>query len=234
VQAAADAAEREFGPIDLWINNAMVSMYSPFMKMSPGEFKHIVKRTFLGQVYGTYCALQRMMQRDHGVIIQVGSSLAFRSIPLQSAYCASQHAVQGFTESIHNELTRQKSNVRVSAVGIPPLNAAQFTSTKNKMPRRARLAGTTVPPEVAADAILFAVENDHRETIVGYRTVEAMSGDHVSHGRFDNLARNVGKQFWATRHRTALSRLFIIVGVGVAMALLVSHGAKSGRSFVRA
>ena len=112
VQAAADAAEREFGPIDLWINNAMVSMYSPFMKMTPDEFRHIVEVTFLGTVYGTHCALQRMIPRDRGIIIQVGSALAFRSIPLQSAYCASKHAIQGFTESIRSELIHQKSNVR--------------------------------------------------------------------------------------------------------------------------
>ena len=176
VQAAADAAEREFGPIDLWINNAMVSMYSPFMKMLPEEFRHIVEVTFLGNVYGTKCALQRMMPRDRGVIIQVGSALAFRSIPLQSAYCASKHAIQGFTESIRSELIHQKSNVRVSVVNMPALNTTQFVWTKNKMPHKARPTGTIFQPEVAAEAILFAAEHNRREIMVGYTTVEATLG----------------------------------------------------------
>jgi short-subunit dehydrogenase len=193
VRAAADAAEREFGPIDLWINNAMVSMYSPFTKMTPEEFRHIVEVTFLGQVYGTHCALQRMMQRDRGVIIQVGSALAFRSIPLQSAYCASKHAIQGFTESIRSELIHQESRVRVSIVNMPALNTTQFTWTKNKMPHKARPTGTIFQPEVAADAILFAAENDRREIMVGYTTVEATLGEKVIPGTLD---RYLAKAAW--------------------------------------
>jgi short-subunit dehydrogenase len=179
VQAAADAAEREFGPIDLWINNAMVSMYSPFLKMTPEEFRHIVEVTFLGNVYGTNCALQRMMSRDRGVIIQVGSALAFRSIPLQSAYCASKHAIQGFTESVRSELIHQKSSVRLTVVNMPALNTTQFVWTKNKMPRKARPTGTIFQPEVAARAILFGAENDRREIMVGYTTVEATLGEKI-------------------------------------------------------
>jgi short-subunit dehydrogenase len=186
VQAAADAAEREFGPIDLWVNNAMVSMYSPFIKMLPDEFRHIVEVTFLGNVYGTQCALQRMMPRDRGVIVQVGSALAFRSIPLQSAYCASKHAIQGFTESIRSELIHQKSKVRVSVVNMPALNTTQFVWTKNKMPHKARPTGTIFQPEVAADAILFAAENDRREIMVGYTTVEATLGEKVIPGLLDH------------------------------------------------
>ena len=185
VQAAANAAEREFGPIDLWINNAMVSMYSPFIKMSPEEFKHIVEVTFLGNVYGTQCALQRMMPRDRGVIIQVGSALAFRSIPLQSAYCASKHAIQGFTESIRSELMHQKSNVRVSVVNMPALNTTQFVWTKNKMAHKARPTGTIFQPEVAAEAILFAAEHNRREIMVGYSTVEATLGEKIIPGLLD-------------------------------------------------
>jgi short-subunit dehydrogenase len=186
VQAAADTAEREFGPIDLWINNAMVSMYSPFMKMTPDEFRHIVEVTFLGQVYGTQCALKRMMERDRGVVVQVGSALAFRSIPLQSAYCASKHAIQGFTESVRSELIHQKSNVRLSVVNMPALNTTQFTWTKNKMPHKARPTGTIFQPEVAADAILFAAEHDRREIMVGYTTVEATLGEKVIPGMLDH------------------------------------------------
>jgi short-subunit dehydrogenase len=186
VEAAAEAAEKEFGPIDLWINNAMVSMYSPFMKMEPEEFRHIVEVTFLGVVHGTRCALSRMMPRDCGKIVQVGSALAFRSIPLQSAYCASKHAIQGFTESVRSELIHQKSNVKLSVVNMPALNTTQFTWTKNKMPKKARPTGTIYPPEVAADAIVFAAEHDRRELMVGYTTVEATLGEKVIPGMLDH------------------------------------------------
>ncbi len=194
VEAAAEAAERQFGPIDLWINNAMVSMYSPFMKMTADEFKHIVEVTFLGQVHGTRCALERMMPRDRGVIIQVGSALAFRSIPLQSAYCASKHAIQGFTESLRSELIHEKSNVRVTVVNMPALNTTQFVWTKNKMPHKPRPTGTIFQPEVAADAILFAAENDRREIMVGYTTVEATLGEKVIPGLLDHYLANAA---WA-------------------------------------
>lgn len=186
VQTAATRAEEHFGPLDLWINNAMVSMYSPFMHMSPEEFRHIVEVTFLGAVHGTRCALQRMLPRDRGVVIQVGSALAFRSIPLQSAYCASKHAIQGFTESIRSELIHQNSRIRVSVVNMPALNTTQFTWTKNKMPRQVRPTGTIFQPEVAADAILFAAEHDRREIMVGYTTVEATLGEKIIPGILDH------------------------------------------------
>ena len=186
IEAATDRVERELGPIDLWINNAMVSMYSPFMKMSPEEFKHIVEVTFLGSVYGTQCALRRMMPRNRGVIIQVGSALAFRSIPLQSAYCASKHATQGFTESIRCELIHEKSDVRISVVNMPALNTTQFLWSKNKMPRKARPPGTIFQPEVAAEAILFAAEHNRRQMMVGYPTVEATLGEKIIPGLLDH------------------------------------------------
>jgi short-subunit dehydrogenase len=187
MQAAADAIERKFGCVDLWINNAMVSMYSPFMKLTPNEFRHIVEVTFLGQVYGTHCALQQMMSRDRGVIIQVGSALAFRSIPLQSAYCASKHAIQGFTESVRSELIHEKSKVRITLVNMPALNTTQFIWTKNKMPHKARPTGTIFQPEIAAEAILFAAENDRREVMVGYTTVEATLGEKAIPGILDHF-----------------------------------------------
>jgi len=171
----------------------MVSMYSPFMKMTPTEFRHIVEVTFLGQVYGTHCALQQMMSRDRGVIIQVGSALAFRSIPLQSAYCASKHAIQGFTESVRSELIHEKSNVRITLVNMPAMNTTQFTWTKNKMPHKARPTGTIFQPEIAADAILFAAENDRREVMVGYTTVEATLGEKMIPGVLD---RYLAKAAW--------------------------------------
>jgi short-subunit dehydrogenase len=185
VRAAGDAAVREFGRIDLWINNAMVSMYSPFTSMTPDEFKHIVEVTFLGTVHGTRVALERMVPRDRGVIIQVGSALAFRSIPLQSAYCASKHAIQGFVESLWSELIHEHSRVRVSIVNLPALNTTQFVWTKNRMPRTVRPTGTIYQPEVAADAILFAAEHDRREIMVGHTTVEATLGEKIIPGLLD-------------------------------------------------
>lgn len=193
VEAAAQAAENAFGPIDLWINNAMVSMYSPFMKMTPDEFRHIVEVTFMGNVYGTHCALNRMIPRNRGTIIHVGSALAFRSIPLQSAYCASKHAIQGFFESVRTELIHQKSKVRMTQVNMPALNTTQFVWTKNKMPNKARPTGTIFQPEVAADAILFAAEHNRREVMVGYTTVEATLGEKIIPGFLD---RYLSKAAW--------------------------------------
>ncbi|MBF6568230.1 MAG: SDR family oxidoreductase [Candidatus Binataceae bacterium] len=186
VEAAAATAEREFGPIDLWINNAMVSLYSPFIKLTSDEFRHVVEVTFLGNVYGTHCALKRMMPRDRGAIVQVGSALAFRSIPLQSAYCASKHAIQGFTESLRSELIHQKSNVRLTVVNMSALNTTQFIWTKNKMRHQVRPTGTIYQPEIAARAILFAAENDRREIMVGHTTVEATLGEKVFPGLLDH------------------------------------------------
>ncbi len=190
VQAAASETERVFGPIDLWINNAMVSMYSPFTRMTPEEFRHIVDVTFMGTVYGTDCALQRMMPRDRGCIVFVGSALAFRSIPLQSAYCASKHAIQGFFESLRSELIHQKSAVRLTVVNMPALNTTQFTWTRNRMAHKARPTGTIFQPEIAAEAILFAAEHHRREMMVGYTTVEATLGEKFIPGLLDHyLAR---------------------------------------------
>jgi len=190
VEAAAAATERELGPIAVWVNNAMVSVYSPFSEMTADEFKHVVEVTFLGNVYGTQAALRRMRPRDRGVVIQVGSALAFRSIPLQSAYCASKHAIQGFTESVRSELMHERSRVRVSSVHMPALNTTQFTWTKNKMDRKVRPAGRIYQPEVAADAILFMIEHARRELKVGYPTVEATLGEKLIPGLLDRrLAR---------------------------------------------
>src|SRR3954471_18415593 len=119
VEAAAEAVERALGPIDVWVNNAMLSMYSPFWEISPDEYKHITDATYLGQVYGTMAALKRMRPRDRGTIVQVGSALAHRSIPLQSAYCGAKHAIAGFTESVRSELFHENSNVRLTIVQLP-------------------------------------------------------------------------------------------------------------------
>jgi short-subunit dehydrogenase len=185
VEAAAQAVEEHFGPIDVWVNNAMVSMYSPFTDMTPAEFRHVVEVTLLGQVYGTHAALRRMIPRNAGVIISVGSALAYRSIPLQSAYCASKHGIEGFVESIRCELIHDNINVRVSMVHLPGVNTTQFSWTKNKMPNKVRPTGPIYQPELAADAILFAIENERRQVFLGYPTVEAVVGEKLIPGFLD-------------------------------------------------
>jgi short-subunit dehydrogenase len=187
VESAAESVDRELGPIDLWINDAMVSMYAPFWEISPDEYKHITEVTYLGQVYGTMAALKRMRPRDRGTIVQVGSALAQRSIPLQSAYCGAKHAIAGFTESIRSELMHEKSNVKITTVLLPGVNTTQFEWTKNRMPHKPRPTGTIYQPEVAADAIIFAAEHPERKKVLlGYPTVEATLGEKIIPGALDH------------------------------------------------
>src|ERR1700689_1635335 len=135
LEQAAEAIEQEFGPIDVWVNNAMASVFAPVSEISPEEFRRVTEVTYLGVVYGTLCALRRMRPRRAGVIVQVGSALAYRGIPLQSAYCASKHAIQGFTESLRCELMHEDSPVRVTMVQLPALNTPQFDVVRTRLPR---------------------------------------------------------------------------------------------------
>jgi NAD(P)-dependent dehydrogenase (short-subunit alcohol dehydrogenase family) len=191
IEHAAEAVEREFGPIDIWINNAMVSVFSPVKKMTPEEYKRVTEVTYLGVVYGTLTALKRMLPRDRGVIVQVGSALAYRGIPLQSAYCAAKHAIQGFHDSLLSELIHDKSNVRVTMVQLPAMNTPQFSWVKSRLPRKPQPVPPIYQPEIGADAVLFAAHNERREMYVGYPTVEAIIGDKIAPGFADwYLARN--------------------------------------------
>ena len=191
VERAAEAVEREFGPVDIWVNNAMVSVFSPVKEMKPEEYKRVMEVTYLGYVYGTLAALRRMLPRDRGCIVQVGSALAYRGIPLQSAYCAAKHAVQGFTESLRCELIHDHSNVRVTMVQLPAMNTPQFSWVKSRLPRKPQPVPPIYQPEIGAEAVLFAAHNDRREMYVGYSTVEAIIGDKIAPGFADwYLARN--------------------------------------------
>jgi NAD(P)-dependent dehydrogenase (short-subunit alcohol dehydrogenase family) len=191
VESAAEAVEREFGPIDIWINNAMVSVFSPVKEMMPEEYRRVTEVTYLGYVYGTLAALKRMLPRDRGCVVQVGSALAYRGIPLQSAYCAAKHAIQGFTESLRCELIHDKSNVRVTMVQLPAMNTPQFSWVKSRLPRKPQPVPPIYQPEVGAEAVLFAAHNDRREMYVGYPTIEAIIGDKIAPGFADwYLARN--------------------------------------------
>lgn len=191
IEEAAEMVEREFGPIDIWINNAMVSVFSPVKKMTPEEYKRVTEVTYLGVVYGTLAALKRMLPRDRGVIVQVGSALAYRGIPLQSAYCAAKHAIQGFQDSLRSELIHDGSNVRVTMVQLPAMNTPQFSWVKSRLPRKPQPVPPIYQPEIGADAVLFAAHNDRREMYVGHPTVEAIIGDKIAPGFADwYLARN--------------------------------------------
>lgn len=155
VEAAANRIEQTFGPIDLWINVAMASVFAPFKEMSMKDFKRVTEVTYLGQVYGTMAALRHMLPRDRGMIIQIGSALAYRGIPLQSAYCGAKHAIQGFTESVRCELLHDGSNVKISMVQLPAVNTPQFGWVKSLLPNKAQPVPPIYQPEIIADAVLI-------------------------------------------------------------------------------
>jgi NAD(P)-dependent dehydrogenase (short-subunit alcohol dehydrogenase family) len=191
IEHAAEAVEREFGPIVIWINNAMVSVFSPVKEMRPEEYKRVTEVTYLGVVYGTLTALKRMLPRNRGVIVQVGSALAYRGIPLQSAYCGAKHAIQGFFDSLRSELIHDGSRVRVTMVQLPAMNTPQFSWVKSRLPNKPQPVPPIYQPEIGAEAVLFAAHNDRREMYVGYPTVEAIVADKISPGFADwYLARN--------------------------------------------
>ena len=191
VEAAAERTESELGPIDVWVNNAMVSVFSPIKDMEPREFERVTEVTYLGYVYGTLAALKRMLPRDCGTIVQVGSALAYRSIPLQSAYCAAKHAMVGFTDALRCELIHDGSQVHVTVVHMPAVNTPQFAWVKSRLPNKPQPVPPIYQPEVAADAILFAAEHRRREMWVGGPTVRAIVADKIMPGLLDKyLARN--------------------------------------------
>lgn len=192
VEAAADAVEAEFGPIDTWVNNAMTSVFSPAREMEAEEYQRVTEVTYLGCVYGTQTALDRMLPRDEGTIIQVGSALAYRGIPLQSAYCGSKHAVQGFTESVRTELIHEDSAVQLSMVQMPALNTPQFEWVKSRLPKKAQPVPPIYQPEVAADAIVWTAHHDRDELWVGRSTVKAILGNRVIPRRLDHLLAESG------------------------------------------
>src|SRR6266576_2117120 len=182
VEEAAARVEEEFGPIDIWVNNAMVSVFSPVKEMTADEYKRVTEVTYLGVVYGTLSALRRMLPRDRGCIVQVGSALAYRSIPLQSAYCGAKHAVEGFTQSLRCELLHDKSNVRITMVQLPAMNTPQFSWVKSRLPRKPQPVPPIYQPEIAADAIVYAAHNDRREVQVGLPTVVAIEVNKIMPG----------------------------------------------------
>jgi NAD(P)-dependent dehydrogenase (short-subunit alcohol dehydrogenase family) len=192
VEAAAAQIEAELGEIDVWINNAMTSVFSPVKEMTPEEFRRVTEVTYLGCVYGTLAALKRMLPRDRGVIVQVGSALAYRGIPLQAAYCAAKHAIQGFCESLRCELIHDKSNVRLTMVQLPALNTPQFGWVKSRLPRKAQPVPPIFQPEVAAEAIYFAAHYPRREFYIGAPSVAVIVGNRLVPGLLDRYLADTG------------------------------------------
>jgi NADP-dependent 3-hydroxy acid dehydrogenase YdfG len=183
VEAAAERATAELGDIDVWVNCAMASVLAPIWEIAPDEFRRVTEATYLGQVHGTMAALRRMRPRDRGAIIQVGSALAYRGIPLQSAYCGAKHAVRGFTDSVRTELMHEQSNVHITSVHLPALNTTQFRMVRTRMPRRPRPVAPVYQPEVAARAIVWASDHpQRRELWVGGSTAMTIVGSRLAPG----------------------------------------------------
>lgn len=182
VRAAAAAVEEQLGPIDVWINNAMVTVLARSWDVTPDEYRRVIEVNYLGVVHGCLAALERMRPRRRGTIVNVGSALAFRGIPLQSPYCASKHAVQGFTESLHAELLSEGQPVRVCQVHLPGLNTPQFEWGRNKLDHAPQPVPPIYQPEVAAEGIVWAADHGRRETWVAASTPLTIWGNRVAGG----------------------------------------------------
>src|SRR3984885_11611006 len=180
VEAAAEAVEARFGPIDTWVNDAMATVFARFVDTSPEEFKRATEVTYLGTVYGTMAALGRMTARDRGTIIQVGSALSYRSIPLQAAYCGAKFGIRGFTDSIRSELRHDRSHVHITMVQLPGVNTTQFNWCRSKLPDHPQPVPPIYQPEIAAEAIHWAAHHRRRELWVGYSTLQAIIGTKLS------------------------------------------------------
>ena len=195
VEMAAKQVEDQLGPIDIWVNNAMASVFSPIKEATAEEFERVTKVTYLGYVYGTLAALKRMLPRDRGAIVHVGSALAYRSIPLQAAYCASKHAVMGFYASLRTELLHDGSNVQTTIVHMPALNTPQFGWVKSRLPRKAQPVPPIYQPEVAARAIYYAAHHPERrayypawsvvKAVVGNKLVPSLADRYLAHNGYD-------------------------------------------------
>jgi short-subunit dehydrogenase len=192
VDEAASEAESQLGEIGVWVNDAMTTVFSPFMEYQPEEYARVTEVTYLGTVWGTQVALQRMLPRDRGVIIQVGSALAYRGIPYQSAYCGAKHAMKGFTESVRSELLHRKSGVHVGMVQLPAVNTPQFSHCRSNYERHPQPVPPIYQPEVAADAVHLAVRERRREIYVGFPTWKAIVGNKVSSALLDHLLARKG------------------------------------------
>lgn len=192
VERAAERVEEELGPIDVWVNNAMTTVFAPFTEIDPTEFRRVTEVTYLGVSNGTHAALRRMLPRNRGSIVQVGSALAYRGIPLQSAYCGAKHAVQGLTESLRTELLHEGSGVSLTMVQLPALNTPQFEVTAARLPSSPQPVPPIYQPEVAARAIVWAAGHRRREVWVGGSTVGTIIANRLAPGILDRYLARTG------------------------------------------
>jgi NAD(P)-dependent dehydrogenase (short-subunit alcohol dehydrogenase family) len=192
VAAAGEKVTAELGPIDVWVNNAFASVFAPFREITPDEFRRVTEVTYLGYVNGTRTALEHMRLRGQGTIVQVGSALAYRGIPLQSAYCGAKHAIQGFTESVRCELAHEHSGVRLTMVQLPAVNTPQFGWVLSRLRRRPRPVPPIYQPELAARAVVWAAEHDRREWWVGASTAATLVANAVAPGLLDRYLARTG------------------------------------------
>jgi len=192
VEGAAAHAEAELGPPDVWVNDAMTTVFAPFHEITADEFRRATEVTYLGVVHGTMSALKRMRERDRGTIVQVGSALSYRAIPLQSAYCGAKYAIRGFTDSLRTELLHEKSRVWVSMVQLPALNTPQFEWCRNRMPNHPQPVPPIYQPEVAAEAIVWASTRRRREVYVGAPTYLTIQANKVAASILDRYLAKTG------------------------------------------
>lgn len=192
VEAAAAKAVAQWGAIDVWVNNAMVTVFSDVAQLEPDELRRVTEVTYHGSVWGTMAALRHMKRRGRGVIVQVGSALAYRSIPLQAAYCGAKSALRGFTDSLRSELIHEGSPIHVTMVHLPALNTPQFDVARSRLGRRPRPLGTIYQPEIAARAIVWASEHRRRELWVGFPTEQAIFGTRLAPGLLDRILGRIG------------------------------------------
>ena len=207
VAQATDRIEDELGPVDVWVNNAMVSVFSPVKEMRAEEYRRVTEVTYLGYVHGTLCALRCMLPRNRGTIVQVSSALAFRAIPLQSAYCAAKHAIKGFTESLRAELLHDDSGVRITMVHMPALNTPQFEWVKSRLPHRPQPVPPIFQPEVGAQAVVYAaLHPGRRDLTVGWSSMKAIWGNRIAPGLLDRYLASSGYRSQQTDEPEPLTR----------------------------
>ncbi|TCF97748.1 short-chain dehydrogenase [Paraburkholderia strydomiana] len=192
VEAAAARIEDELGPIDVWVNVAMATVFAPVSKLTAQEFERGTKVTYLGQVYGTMAALARMRVRNRGTIVNVGSALGYRSVPLQSIYCGAKFAIRGFTDALRSEIIHDALDVHLTMVDLPALNTPQFDWALNKMGKKAQPVAPIYEPEVAARAIFFAATHRRRQVWVGFSTVKAILANRVAPGLLHRYLASAG------------------------------------------
>ncbi|HXR72475.1 SDR family oxidoreductase [Actinocrinis sp.] len=207
VRAAADQVEAEYGPIDVWVNVAFTSVFAPFTEIKPEEFRRVTEVTYLGSVNGLRAALSKMEPRDHGVIVQVGSALGSRSIPLQSAYCGAKHAVNGVASSIRTELMHKRSNVKLTVVQMPAVNTPQFSWVLSRMPNHPQPVPPIYQPEVAARAVAFAADHPQRKQYyVGFSTALTITAEKFFSGLLDRYLAKTGFDSQQTEQKAAANR----------------------------